>query len=308
MPYSPVAMFVYNRLDNTRKTLEHLAANTLANMTDVFVFSDGGKNEESWIKVNQVREYVKQFIKSDSNVFRSITLIERPENFYLERNIIEGISQVFEDHDTIIVLEDDIVTSPYYLQYMNQAFETYCDEPQVMHVSGFSRLDLPYNGTYFTLQPAGWGWGTWKDRWEKHFVHFSSREEALQGLTRQDIDEIQYAGVFPCLKSLDKNPIPWDICWEIAIHKAKALCLNPTHTLIRNIGLNQGTHYKWSSKLLQTFEYDRKPLDAPIEIIKNIPQKDPHIETLMKEALTDWGIRYTILGKIIRFVYKRLKK
>ena len=52
---TPVAMFVYNRADNTRKTLEALRNNTEAPETDVYVFSDGGKDEESWKKVNEVR-------------------------------------------------------------------------------------------------------------------------------------------------------------------------------------------------------------------------------------------------------------
>ena len=104
----------------------------------MYVCSDGGKNEKSWAEVKEVRQTVREFMDS----FKSLTLVERPENIYLERNITEGIAQVFTEHDRIIVLEDDIVTSPYYLQYMNEAFELYKDVPRVMHVSGFTNLAL----------------------------------------------------------------------------------------------------------------------------------------------------------------------
>lgn len=306
---APVAMFVYNRADNTQKTIEHLLRNTLAAETDLYVFSDGGKNEESWRMVNEVRTYLHKVQKdiSQTHALRSMTIIERPENIYLERNITEGIAQVFETHDRIIVLEDDICTSPYYLQYMNDAFDMYQDVEKVMHVTGFTNLSLTLpqrEGTYFTPHPSGWGWGTWRDRWQKYFHHFKTREEALQGMTPDDINAIQYGGVFPCLKSLDKRPIPWDICWELAIYKAGGLCLTPSRTMVRNIGLKNGTHFK-SFDLLQWYEFDREPLQEPIHLVKvDNPQKDPYIEQLFTEAIKDWGIRYTPLGKVVRFFYR----
>ena len=305
---APVALFVYNRLDNTQKTVEHLLANTLATDTELYVFSDGGKDPVSWQKVNEVRHYLHHLKEEveQTKALKRITLVERPENIYLERNIIEGISQVFETHDRIIVLEDDICTSPYYLQYMNQAFDLYQDIPKVMHVAGFTNLSIQTQPFYFTPHMSGWGWGTWRDRWQQHFVHYKTREQALQGMTEEDLSAIQYGGVFPCLRSLDKHPIPWDICWEIAIYKAGGLCLTPARTLVRNIGLSNGTHFR-SSSLLQHYEYDREPLQTPLSLtcIEH-PQKDPHIERLFAQAITDWGIRYTILGKIIRFIYKKI--
>ena len=305
---APVALFVYNRADNTRKTVEHLLANTLAKETELYVFSDGGKDEASWKKVNEVRHYLHQLQEEveRTKALKHITLIERPENIYLERNITEGIAQVFETHDRIIVLEDDICTSPYYLQYMNQAFDLYQDIPQVMHIAGFTNLDLPSPPFYFTPHMSGWGWGTWRDRWQQHFIHYQSREEALQGMTTEDLSAIQYGGVFPCLKSLDKHPIPWDICWELAIYKAHGLCLTPSHTLVRNIGLQNGTHFKAFS-LLQHYEYDRHPLQTPLPLTRiEHPPKDPHIEQLFAEAIADWGIRYTPLGKLVRYIYKKI--
>lgn len=308
---APVALFVYNRADNTQKTLLHLLANTLARDTDLYVFSDGGKDAQSWRQVNEVRTMLHQFKAQveREGMLKSMTLIERPENIYLERNITEGIAQVFETHDRIIVLEDDICTSPYYLRYMNQAFDLYADIPTVMHIAGFTNLHLADSQPpfYFTPHMSGWGWGTWRDRWQRHFVHYTTREEALQGLTPTDLDAIQYGGVFPCLKSLDKRPIPWDICWEIAIYKAGGLCLTPARTLVRNIGLQRGTHFR-HFPLLQRYEFDREPLQQPLPLTRiEHPRKDAAIEALFAEAIRDWGIRYTPIGKVIRYFYKKLK-
>lgn len=316
---APVALFVYNRADNTEQTLRHLAANSLAAETEVYVFSDGGKDEASWNAVREVRRLLhrwKEEVKQNGT-FLSFRVIERPENFYLERNIITGIAHVLERHDTIIVLEDDICTAPYYLAYMNQAFSLYRDDPRVMHITGFTHLDLlgehpelvPADSeSYFTPHAAGWGWGTWRDRWQGHFVHFSSAEEALDGLTADDIDRLEYGGNFPCLHSIDRTPIPWDICWEIAVFKAGGLALTPAHTLVRNIGLKQGTHFGRAFDILQRFSYDRPPLPRPLRLAYHTPRPTPAIEALFAEAIRDWGIRYTTLGKIVRKVYKFFKK
>ena len=366
--FSPVALFVYNRADNTQRTLRALMANTLAPETELYVFSDGGKDEASWAAVREVRTLlheVEEEVARTHSLLR-MTIVERPENFYLERNIIEGISQVLSDHETIIVLEDDIVTSPHFLQFMNDAFRIYKDNQRVMHVGGFTRIQTenaygavrvasrrlevrtvlqrseqsplttskpsspsqsdthrreatltpnralaPSPHFYFTPFMSGWGWGTWRDRWNGHFLHFQSREEALEGVPAEVLTEIEYDGVFPCLKDLNRRPIPWDICWGLAIRKAGGLCLYPSRTLVRNIGLDGGTHYgrlpRWITRLIQRYEYDRLPYDGPIEVTAQEPAINPSIEAQMKAALTDWGIRYTWLGKIIRRIYKLIK-
>ena len=310
---SPVALFVFNRADNTRRTLRALLANTLAPQTALYVFSDGGRDEATWQQVRQVRAILHEVEAevSRARTLYNMTIVERSTNYYLERNVIEGIHQVLEQHDTIIVLEDDIVTSPHFLQFMNDALRLYRDDKRVMHVSGFTRIEpVAADGSnrfYFSPFMAGWGWGTWRDRWQQHFRHYASRAEALEGLTPDDLQALEYDGVFPCLKHLDRQPIPWDICWSIAIHRAHGLCLYPAKTLVRNIGLDSGTHYgKWPlSRLIQRFEYDREPYEGTIAVTYTEPHIDPAIEAAMKAALTDWGIRYTWLGRLLRAVKQK---
>lgn len=300
---APVAMFVYDRLDNTRKTIEHLQRNSLATSTLLYIFSDGGKDDASWKKVHAVRTYLRTI-----EGFKQVHLVEREVNYYLERNIMEGIASILKEYSKIIVLEDDICTSPFFLKYMNDALDTYENSKKVMHISAFTNLDIKGKGdTYFTPHMSGWGWGTWRDRWDL-FTHYKSRVEALEGLTQADIQRIQYGGAFQCLKSLDKSPIPWDICWELAIYKNKGLCLSPTHTLVRNIGLYSGTHFS-HYRILGTFSYDRPFNTREIQLTQQTVQEDPEIEAMYPEAFKDHGMKYTLLGKIIRYFYvKYIKK
>lgn len=301
---APVVLFVYNRADNTAKTIEHLQRNYLSHDTELYVFSDGGRDDASWQAVNEVRAMLKGVTG-----FKSVNIIERPCNFYLERNTIEGITEVLSKHDRAIIMEDDVCTSPYFLTYMNEALELYKEEKRVMHIAGFTNLDIPqYGDTYFTPHMSGQGWATWNDRWEK-FVHYTSREEALAGLGQDDIDRITYNGNFPCLGSLDRNPIPWDICWKLVIYRNNGLCLHPTHTLLRNIGLASGTHFGFkNSKLFGWYEFDR-PFSTHKLQVGGIPiAENPEIEALYAEALRDHGMRYNLLGRIARWVYRLVKR
>ena len=330
-------MFVYNRADNTRQTLRALLANTLAPQTELYVFSDGGRDEASWALVHEVRSLLRE-VEAEVTAtggLKAMHIVERPVNYYLERNVVEGIAYVLERHPTIIVLEDDIVTSPYFLEYMNTAFEVYREEPRVMHVAGFTRVvrgvetlcrraaeagqQTAADGhtTYFTRFMAGWGWGTWADRWQEHFRHYKSRAEALEGFSPEDIATIEYGGRFHCLQHLDHDPIPWDVCWLIAIYRAGGLCLSPTETLVRNIGLDAGTHFRGLdvsfrlggrrlcipfSRLIQHYEFDLPPRRQPLPVAFACPQHDAVTEEIVGQALHDWGIRYTLLGKALRWL------
>lgn len=300
---APVAIFTYNRLDNTRKTIEALKENKYADQTIVYIFSDGGKDEKSWKKVNRLRTYLKTVTG-----FRKVIVVERPENYYLEKNIIEGVSSVIEEHGKVIVLEDDICTTPWFLQYMNDALDFYQNEQTVMHIAAMTYWDEPDRGkAILTPLPICWGWATWQDRW-KDFRHYASREEAVKGLTPEDLIKLEYGGNFRCLRTLDSNPIPWDICWYITIYKRKGFCVVPPCAMSRNIGLYSGTHFK-TSRIWGKYVYDR--VCQPYEVKKFQTEIKPDIEYERKlyEFFKRPIIDYNLLGKFVRFCYlKWIKK
>jgi hypothetical protein len=118
-------------------------------------------------------------------------------------------------------------------------------------------------------------------------------------------------GNFRCLTSLDKNPIPWDICWEIQLYRNHTYCLHPTHTLVRNLGLRQGTHFS-QSKLLGWYAYDRPYLERKVKVGGIRVSCHPEIEYLLSQSLIDHGMRYNLLGRVVRWTYfhtlKKLRK
>lgn len=165
---APIVVFVYNRLDHTKRLIESLSKNTLAKESMLYIFSDAAKKETDKEKIEAVRAYISAL--GDQNLFKSVSIRCADKNKGLANSVISGVTEVIHQHGKVIVLEDDLVVSPYFLTFMNQCLDKYETEKKVFSVSGFSR-DIEYLhdldiDMYFSCRAQSWSWGTWLDRWD----------------------------------------------------------------------------------------------------------------------------------------------
>jgi hypothetical protein len=236
MNLAPIALFVYNRPMHTRNTIEALLKNDLASESDLYIFSDAPINFEATEAVREIREYIRQI-----DGFSSVTIIERGTNFGLSRSIIDGVTLVVNKHGRIIVLEDDIVTSRYFLDFMNRALDHYLNVQRVWHISGWNYpIDpdgLPQS--YFSRAMFCWGWATWADRW-KYFEKAPNR--LLAEWDAKKISRFNLDGKCNFWKQVKNNASgkvnTWGVFWYVTIFEHNALCLNPSITYVENIGLD----------------------------------------------------------------------
>lgn len=170
MQYAPIALFTYNRADHTKQAVESLLKNAEAKDSDLFIFSDGPKNEKAKKGVEENREYIKTLKDGNGNVngkFRSVSIVEREKNWGLANSLIAGITEIVNKYGRVIVVEDDLILSPYFLQFMNEALEKYKDEDKVASISAFlNPIDCKAPETFFLRYFACWGWATWKRGWD----------------------------------------------------------------------------------------------------------------------------------------------
>ena len=164
MNLAPIAVFVYNRPEHTRRALESLSRNPLAAESDLVIFSDAARKPEHQQDVGLVRALIR-----DVAGFRSVRIVERERNLGLASSIEDGVGKLCDEQGKVIVVEDDLVVSPKFLSFMNRALERYRDEPRVMQVSGYM-----FPGTFNSSAEAlflplisCWGWGTWKRAWAR---------------------------------------------------------------------------------------------------------------------------------------------
>ena len=242
MTLSPIVLFTYNRPYHTRQTVEALQKNHLAQESQLFIYSDAPKNEETQEQVAKVREYLKTI-----NGFKKINIIERNRNFGLANSIIDGVTKIVNEYGKIIVLEDDLITSPYFLQFMNEALELYENEKKVACIHGYiySIKNLPE--TFFIKGADCWGWATWKRAWN---VFEQDGKKLLKDIKQTNKQrEADFNNSYAYVKML-KDQIKgknnsWAIRWYISAFLKDMLTLYPGKSLIQNIGHdNQGTHCK----------------------------------------------------------------
>lgn len=241
MTLAPIALFVYNRPGHTRRSIDALRQNKLAGDSDLIVFSDAPKSEEQAGKVGEVREYIRTI-----GGFKSLTIIERDKNFGLARSIIDGVTEVVGKYGRIIVLEDDMVTAPYFLEYMNDALTRYASDNRVVCIHGYMfPIERPLPEAFFLPGADCWGWATWSRGW----ACFNSDGRALLDELRQRrlADAFDYHGAYPFTKMLEgqikgENE-SWAVRWHASAFLAGKLTLHPGRSLVRNIGNDSsGTH------------------------------------------------------------------
>lgn len=234
MAKAPIALFVYARLEHTRRTVASLLRNHGAAESDLFVFSDAARTPEKQAAVAEVRAFV-----SAIRGFRSVKVVERPSNFGLANSIIDGIGQVLAVADRLVVLEDDMVTSPHFLSYMNEALDRFQDDDRVVSVHGYVypvKAQLPE--AFFLRGADCWGWATWRRGWRVFRPEGQELHDELA--QRKLVREFDFNGTYGFSRMLREQIAgrndSWAIRWHASAFLAGKLTLYPGRSLVHNIG------------------------------------------------------------------------
>ncbi len=281
MKRSPIAFFTYKRAEHTWQSLESLAHNDGAKQSELFIFCDGPKGLEDQEGVRQVREVVKS-----KQWCGKVHIIERRGNMGCANSIISGVTEVCEKYGTVIVLEDDLVLSPFFLDYMNKALELYNDHPRVMEISGHMypiQLNAETDAIFLPFITS-WGWATWQRSW-KHFDPHMLGYERLKNnkLLRYAFDFNDSYPYFKMLNSeIDSKIDTWDIRWYLSTFMLGGLTLHPVQSLVKNIGFDgSGTHCIKEEKDFTI--YQNKINKFPQDVVEDKQVKSLIFKYLRKE-------------------------
>ena len=233
---APIVLFVYNRPWHTLQTLNSLKNNELSNESELFIYADGPNDNASVVDLEKIKE-TREIIKKN-NWCGNVHIIESTYNKGLANSIINGVTEVINKYGRIIVLEDDLVTSPGFLRYMNDALTIYENEDRVMHISGYTcplKCKLP--DTFFYNSTSCWGWATWKRSWK----YFNNDAKYLyEKIIMNNNRNFDYKGLFGFTKHLEDNISgkikTWAIKWHSSVFLKNGYCLHPYPSLVNNIG------------------------------------------------------------------------
>jgi hypothetical protein len=238
--HAPIALFVYNRPKHLKQVINALLKNKESRSSDLVVYSDAPRTIEDGTRVAEVRRLLDAL-----DGFRSIRIIKREVNLGLANSIINGVTDLLRESEKIIVVEDDLVLSKYFLAYMNQCLDLYESAPNVASIIGYSYpLDVSLPATFFLKGAACWGWATWKNKWDC----FERDAGALLGkFTEESRDEFNHFGNFDYLNMLrlqSMNRIDsWGIRWHASTFLNDLYSLYPQKSYVHNIGMDgSGIH------------------------------------------------------------------
>lgn len=288
---APIVLFTFSRPEHTKRTLSALAANPLAKGSELIVYSDAPRFDTDAPLVSEVRELLYSI-----EGFHRTKVVERKTNYGLARNIIAGVSEVCSQFGSAIVLEDDIVTSPYFLTFMNKALDTYANKSDVWHISGWNYPIDPkgLDDAFFWRVMNCWGWATWQDRWQ----HF--KKDPVHLIDTWDDDEIRRFNLDGAVDfwsqvkaNQDGSLNTWAIFWYACIFEHQGLCLNPAVSLVRNIGHDgSGSNCREDAFLADQLLWNNH-IDLPLSTIESQLALRKVKRLLFKQKLTSrvWGAK-----------------
>jgi len=242
---SPIAVFAYNRPEHTREMLLNLQQCEGFKQSPLFVFCDGPKTEESEVSVQKVRCIVHELVGSHA------TIVESPVNKGLANSIVHGVTKLCEEHGRVIVLEDDLIVSPVFLNFMNSALDKYEDSEQVFQISGHMfNVDIigESDTALFLPLTSSWGWATWSRAWRG----FDEQAKDWVDLKNTELRKsFNVGGVFDYYAMLKRQmqgkSDSWAIRWYWSVFKHNGLVLFPPYSLVNNIGFDGSGTNGWRS-------------------------------------------------------------
>ena len=255
--YAPIVIFCYRR--KIERLIKSLKKNKEAKKSELFIFSDGYKSDLDKEDVLKVRKYINKI-----NGFKRVDVITSDTNKGLGKSIIDGVTNIINKFEKIIVLEDDLVVSSYFLDFMNKSLNLFKEEKNIWSISGYSS-SIPYlknykHEVYLSLRSSSWGWATWLDRWSKtdwriqDFISLKNNKKKIKKFEKGGNDlfkmlELQYLG------KIDS----WAIRWCYSQFKNNTYSLTPKISTTQNIGFkdkysthNFGSGRRWKTMLAKT--------------------------------------------------------
>mgnify|MGYP006086890989 CR=1 FL=1 len=271
---APIVLFCYNRPKHLQKTIDYLKKNHLAKQSDLFIFSDEAKGLKEKKKVKEVRVLLEKI-----SGFKKVKLIFRKKNFGLQKNIIDGVNRIIKYRKKVIVLEDDLLTSKYFLKFMNESLNLYLLDKDVASIHGYIYpivKNKQLEDYYFIRGADCWGWATWSRAWK---YYEQDTKKLVSEIKKNDlIKDFNFNNTKNYYKMLKNNlkmqKKSWAIQWYASTFLNNMYTLYPKNSFIKNIGLdgsgeNTRIKYYLNSKFSKIYRSPKR-----IEVKENTQAKN----------------------------------
>jgi hypothetical protein len=295
MNLAPIALFAYNRPAHLKRTVEALRSARHAQESRLWIFCDGPKQPKNLEAVAEVRAYAQSV-----QGFETVAVVEHERNFGLAASVTDGVGRLCDEFGRVIVVEDDLIVSSGFLDFLNQALDHYEKEDKVMQVSGYMYPGEfgASSGSLFLPMISCWGWATWKRAWDRYDPAMTGYEMLCRDSRRRK--EFDLGGAYDYFDMLKRQVTgkidSWGICWHLSVFMQQGLVLYPTRSMVRNIGVDgSGTHGGGTSGLQRDLSTDE--LSAPVRFPEKVEVDEA---ALSRVAANLRAMRAGLLTRLLR--------
>lgn len=263
MALTSIIIFSYNRPENFKRLIESLKQNVGFENHDIFVFIDGPKTIEDIPKINKVESLAKLIT---TNIHRS------PVNQGLANSIISGVTDIINRYGSVIVLEDDLILHPQFLNYMDEALEKFKDDKHILSICGYGlKIKKPkdyQSDIYLARRSSSWGWATWADRWNQIDWEVKDFDELKNSKKLQKQFNLGGSDMYSMLKGyMEGKNNSWAI--RFCYHQAKngLYSIHPFNSLVDNEGY--GENASNCNQKYSRFKIEFMPNDKELNLLIN---------------------------------------
>jgi hypothetical protein len=254
----PVALFVHRRHEQLRRTLECLRA---CGIEQLYVFCDGPADAGSAEDVAKVHRLIAELD------WIAPVVQARAENLGLSESIRAGMDSLFEAHDVVIVIEDDVCVAPEFYEYARRALNHY---EGAARIAGITGLRYPFDREAFDGYPydvflsprfSSWGWATWRDRWREFCFDANAlrRQIGAAARFRPECAGADMPGMVNEAVVTGSLTGSWDVVCAANMLLRGQYFVTPAWNMVENTGLSEGTHFNQAPPWQLGWEPDHRP-------------------------------------------------
>jgi len=296
MKLAPIVLFTYKRIDTLQQTVKALANNYLASQSDLIIYSDGAKSQKEEIIIEAIRSYLKTITG-----FKSVYINESKTNKGLATSIINGVTEVMAEYHKAIVLEDDLISSTNFLDYMNQALDFYQYNPQILSISGYSPIikGLAKNEVYYTQRASSWGWACWEDRWNKiDWLSHSYKDFKTDSQAKSRFNKMGSDMCLMMKRQMQGTINSWAIRFCFHQFENDFFSVHPSLSKVQNIGFAE----KNATNTVQKYNRFQSEFDVTDNLVFNFDSEVKLSEELVRQFIRDNSIKMRLLNKLLNFI------
>jgi hypothetical protein len=267
----PIALMVFNRPDLTIRIMDQLSK---SRPPLLYVIADGPRNKEEELLCSQTRE-----IALNPSWPCQVVPFVREENVGMVKQFKGGLDYIFEKHENVIFLEDDILLSPSFYLFACEMLERYKNSQNIGHInfSNFYPSHCVENqhdyflSTYFLV----WGFATWKKIWKSYDISMPmwksiNQKHILRTYFHNQRERKSMKKMFD-LHSYNLNPWTYDYQWLFNCMSKNLFAITPSKNLSLNIGFERtdATHNFGKNPFAEKLEEVTFPIKHPLNLLRD---------------------------------------